>query len=514
MNVFPFNSDEAIVGLMGKHIIDGERPIFFYGQSYMGSLDAYLVALSFLIFGEKVFAIRLVQLILFFLTIVNIYFYVIIAFRNQKAAFYSSIFLIFAPVNFILYTTVSLGGYGEALLIGSSVMLFSTMYLRTCEEKPLRNKNGFKYLLFIGFLSGMGLWINPISLTICVPSLLLLLLNENDKSIKKGNTFQKFFVLLFGGIFGSFFWWYQILINNQLSFITELSGSAVSVEQGNFVQILIQHFVTFVLFAPTVIFGMRPPWDTFIIGKNFVPFVIFFWILVFAFILSYRKNFSAITKRAFLSLLGIPLLVFIGFLLTSFGADPSGRYFLPIYISLTILAGFSLCNFKKPLLLIILASIVVFYHVFGIISLANKEPFITTQFFKPAQVNQMYMDELINFLDQNNENYGFSNYWVSYPLIFLTDEKIISLPLLPYHQDLKYTSRDNRIPSYYDNFINQDKYFYISTNNPKLDALLIEKFSINGIKYKYETIGDFHVFYDLSSPVSPEKLGLYDKYQK
>ena len=38
---FPFNSDEAVVGLMAKHISQGARPVFFYGQVYMGSLDAF-----------------------------------------------------------------------------------------------------------------------------------------------------------------------------------------------------------------------------------------------------------------------------------------------------------------------------------------------------------------------------------------------------------------------------------------------------------------------------------------
>ncbi len=62
---FPFNADEAIVALMGRHILKGKFPIFFYGQAYMGSLDAFLVAFSFLIFGEKINAIRYVQILLY-----------------------------------------------------------------------------------------------------------------------------------------------------------------------------------------------------------------------------------------------------------------------------------------------------------------------------------------------------------------------------------------------------------------------------------------------------------------
>jgi hypothetical protein len=65
MGAFPFNADEAIVGLMGRHILQGARPIFFYGQAYMGALDAYFAALGFQIFGVEVWVIRLVQILLF-----------------------------------------------------------------------------------------------------------------------------------------------------------------------------------------------------------------------------------------------------------------------------------------------------------------------------------------------------------------------------------------------------------------------------------------------------------------
>src|SRR3972149_4673654 len=57
-NVVPFNADEAVVALMARHILQGERPVFFYGQAYLGSLDAWLVAGAFALFGQSVLAIR------------------------------------------------------------------------------------------------------------------------------------------------------------------------------------------------------------------------------------------------------------------------------------------------------------------------------------------------------------------------------------------------------------------------------------------------------------------------
>ena len=61
---FPFHSDEAIVALMARHILQGQWPAFFYGQAYMGSLDAALVALGFAAFGEHVAVIRWIQALL------------------------------------------------------------------------------------------------------------------------------------------------------------------------------------------------------------------------------------------------------------------------------------------------------------------------------------------------------------------------------------------------------------------------------------------------------------------
>ena len=64
-DVVVFDSDEAVVGLMARHILQGARPVFFYGQAYMGSLDAWLVAGLFALFGPSVWAIRVIQIALF-----------------------------------------------------------------------------------------------------------------------------------------------------------------------------------------------------------------------------------------------------------------------------------------------------------------------------------------------------------------------------------------------------------------------------------------------------------------
>src|SRR6266568_4507837 len=68
------NSDESTMGLMALHIAyRGEHPIFFYGQGYMGSFEAYFAALLFRLFGTSLFTLRLGLVIIFALFLVSIY---------------------------------------------------------------------------------------------------------------------------------------------------------------------------------------------------------------------------------------------------------------------------------------------------------------------------------------------------------------------------------------------------------------------------------------------------------
>ena len=60
---FVIDSDEAIVGLMGKHILEGRGiPTFYYGQHYMGSLEGICASIVFWFFGASAFTLQLVPL--------------------------------------------------------------------------------------------------------------------------------------------------------------------------------------------------------------------------------------------------------------------------------------------------------------------------------------------------------------------------------------------------------------------------------------------------------------------
>ena len=131
-NVIPFNADEAVVGLMARHILQGEGPIFFYGQAYLGSLDAWLIAGAFALLGQSVLAIRLVQAALYLGTIFTTYLLGLKIYSSRWIAGTAAILLAIPTVLVTLYTTATLGGYGEVLLLGNILFLLA---LRLGENK-------------------------------------------------------------------------------------------------------------------------------------------------------------------------------------------------------------------------------------------------------------------------------------------------------------------------------------------------------------------------------------------
>ena len=210
-------------------------------------------------------------------------------------------------------------------------------------------------------------------------------------------------------------------------------------------------------------------------------------------------------------LVGTMLMLATGFIFTSFGIDPSGRYFVPLVVPLSIFAGEMIVSLSSRYGRWIYAFtiVILFYNLWGIVQSTQRfPPGITTQFNQITQIDQSKMVELIEFLSNNGETRGYTNYWVSYPLAFLSDEKLIYVPKLPYHENMDYTARDDRYPPYDLQVETADHVAYITTNHPGLNRILRESFQNNDITWNEHQIGDFFIFYGLSEILTPEEIGL------
>ncbi|MDO8972224.1 MAG: hypothetical protein Q7U74_16130, partial [Saprospiraceae bacterium] len=228
----PFNADEAVVALMSRHILQGERPIFFYGQAYMGSLDAFFVAAGFFLFGQQVWVIRLVQALLYCGLIITTILLGRAAFGRWMVGVLAAVLMAVPTVNVTLYTTVSLGGYGEALLLGNLVLLCTIQMINRVQQN--HSPHSLWRLFFIwGALSGLGMWANGLSLVYSVPAgvTLLVFLWMNRKQAIARRWTKWFIAALAGFMIGSAPWWFFAMSDGFDHLVFELLGSAVAVEQ-------------------------------------------------------------------------------------------------------------------------------------------------------------------------------------------------------------------------------------------------------------------------------------------
>lgn len=510
--VVPFNSDEAIVALMARHILQGERPVFFYGQAYMGSLDAFLVAGGFQLFGQHVWVIRLVQAMLYMGIVLTTILIGREAFGSFRTGLLAGLLLAVPTVNVTLYTTASLGGYGEALLLGSLSLLVAIILKRRWVEQ---DSVAFPWVGFLiwGVLAGFGLWANGLSLVFSAPSGLYL---AWAFFYYRRKWFGRFFLLAGPGfLLGSMPWWLYAAANGPDRLIRELFGSAVAVEQTSWLARTGAHLVSFLLLGVSVTFGLRPPWNVQWLVLPVLPFVLIFWLGVvwFLFRAAWRtrrhEGIYGFTAEYAL-LCGVIVTLLAGFLFTAFGVDPSGRYFLPLAIPLALAAARAVQTFtRRGWQAIALVLMVVGYNLGGTIqSGLNFPPGLTTQFYEPTIIDHRADAVLIAFLRDQGETRGYSNYWVAYPLAFQSSEDLLFIPRLPYHLDMRYTPRDDRYAPYTQIVAQSSRVAYITTRNPALDETLRARFAQQGITWEEQKIGDYRVYYHLSRIVRPEDIRL------
>ncbi len=506
----PFNADEAIVALMARHINQGEIPLFFYGQSYMGSLDAMLVALGFQVFGEEVWVIRLIQSLLYLGVLFTTVEVGKLAFQSRMVGLLAALFLAIPTVNVTLYTTASLGGYGEALLLGNVMLILGFGIARDVEKPNQDSQTRELRLIGWGFFFGFGLWVNGLTLVFSLPMGVYLLW----MFIKHKGRFSLFTAMgltLVGGIIGSSPWWFYAVQNGWHDLFLELSGSAIAnVNQIPTGLIPFVHLYNLLLFGTTVTFGLRPPWSVAWLMLPLIPFVLMFWVGICGYVVQRIMPEEKSPQKAAV-IAGVIAVTLVGFIFSPFGADPSGRYFVPLAIPLALFAADLIIRLKRDRMWLAVGctALVLIFNLGGIIQSVQRNPQgLTTQFDKVTRIDHSYDDELISFLREHGVRRGYTNYWVAYPLAFHSQEELIFVPQLPYHQDFRYTSRDNRYDPYQQIVDSADHVAYITTNHPALDEYLRDQFKKKEIDWEYTEIGDYHIFYDLSRPLRPEEIGL------
>ena len=116
--------DEATTGLMGLAVLRGQFPVYFFGQPFMGALDAYLAAPIYLVLGTSFVTLKLLPVLL---SIV----WAALAARlawdlgGARAAWWTAV-LLAVPPDFLLYWTIQARThYPLGLVLGTLGLLLA-----------------------------------------------------------------------------------------------------------------------------------------------------------------------------------------------------------------------------------------------------------------------------------------------------------------------------------------------------------------------------------------------------
>ncbi len=171
------NSDEATMGLMARHIAyNGEHPVFIYGQNYMGSLEAYIGAALFFIFGSSLFSLRLSLVLLYALFLVAMYLLTRLLY-SEKLALAVTVLFSLGSVELLTRQLKAVGGAVETMLFGTLLILLSSQLVLSFHQNMTTAGRKKRWLLYgcFGLVTGLGMWSHMLILPFVVVSLALLI---------------------------------------------------------------------------------------------------------------------------------------------------------------------------------------------------------------------------------------------------------------------------------------------------------------------------------------------------
>jgi Dolichyl-phosphate-mannose-protein mannosyltransferase len=150
------NSDEATMGLAALHIFHGRAlPTYFYGQDYMGTLEAYLGALSFHVLGPSTVALRLGVVALVAVTFVLIH-RLGVALYDRRVALVGLALLALGSPAILTAETAALGGRPEGMLCAAACLLVSVRLVIAGPSMSTRRRRAA--FLVWGLAAGIGVW--------------------------------------------------------------------------------------------------------------------------------------------------------------------------------------------------------------------------------------------------------------------------------------------------------------------------------------------------------------------
>ncbi len=167
--------DEVLTGIQAQHILRGDFPIYFYGQPYMGSLEAYFIAPILALLGSSSWTLRIEPVLLSLLLVgLTWRFAGVLAdgarLSSSVRRFFTTVAALIAalpPLYDVAPELHTWGGYIETFIL---ILLLLTSALRLTQRWQVgasRKELAWRWA-GIGFLVGLGFWVYPLIISAVV----------------------------------------------------------------------------------------------------------------------------------------------------------------------------------------------------------------------------------------------------------------------------------------------------------------------------------------------------------
>lgn len=506
-DAFAFESDEAVVGLMARHITQGRGiPTFYYGQDYMGSLDALLVAGGFRLFGESVDTMRVVQLGLYALALLSGYALALTVTRRRRTALVALLLMAIPTALGTLYTGITLGGYNEVVILGNGVLLLGW-------QVTVGGRRDSWRWIALGLAAGLGWWTNGAIVTACGAVVLMGAWRTVWPGAGRGIPWRGMALAAVAFMIGSGPWWLHNLRHDwaALSFLTGGFEPASGVEPISPAESVIGLLV---LGLPAL-YGLRYPWQAgLVMSAGTALAALVYLVLVtdalaggYARLRGWRPapggGSDRLARRWLWLVFGVFALVFT---LSSF-SDATGRYLMPVWTPAVVGVALGLDRLRRAGwgvaalgLVIVLAA-----QAGSVITAAHDATGLTPQLVERLRTPADADDAVLDFLAAEGYTRGYASYWTSFRLVFRSHEAVILATALPY-DDKGFRAGHDRYPRYTEMVNAADRVVWITQNFPELDAEIAQQLAAASITVRMRDFGPYRVYYDISRRVAPAEL--------
>jgi len=492
------DGDEAVVGMMAKHILTrGERPLFYYGQPYGGGhiIEAYLTSFFYVLFGFSSITLKLVPLI-FSLGIIALTYLLLERFFNERIAILSGLLL--AVSSPFMKSSLKVNGYIETIFFCLlSLFLFSTIYFE--------NKREYSRIVLFGLVCGLSCYLFDFALFYLLTYLLFFFVRDKRCFFRK--SFLIFFPPFLLGI-SPLIWvnlktnflqvkhlihgppllfegpeelsqTFQFLFNVRDFFIHDLPAFHGSGAIHLFVEkISFFSWIHYLIFLSSLVFlivlekrSLKGLFLGLLPGKRFSPSAET-WIICYFFIFIILYSFSPYAGGCPRFLL--PLCPFI-----------------PVVIALFLNWLWERSRIQRAVSILLLV-LLLFIGLKSDISLAKSDEVIDGK----IRTSGKLASQIVKFLDDQDIRYIYTTYFLKWRIIFESNERIIA--------SHKHHGTLHRYPLY-ERIVERAEDFAYVFHIEDLSCKYLENYlKENGIQYEKEAIDGVAIYYNFSEKVRPD----------